>query len=176
MKNAVRGLTVSAGLVVSALSAGSAQTATISGSFTNLQGQNVSWSAMVDPGVTLSQLVCCTLPGNQGDGTINNLVNSTFGASFTGNVAKLDNLSGFGVNWTGPSADIFALHFGGPHGGNEVLFSLSENTSLFNFSMSGTQFALSSLQGFGPSESVSQTPLSRSASSVRQRPWRLGTL
>jgi hypothetical protein len=85
-------------------------------------------------------------------------VNSTFGTSFAGNVGKLDNLSGFGVNWTGPSADIFALHFGGPHGGNEVLFSLSGDTSLFNFSMSGTQFALSSLQGFG-SERVSQTPL-----------------
>ena len=158
MKNAVRGLMVSAGLAVAAFSAGSAQAATISGSFTSLQGQNVSWSAIVDPGVTLSELVCCTLPGNQGDGTIKNLVNSTFGTSFTENVGKLDNLSGFGVNWTGPSADIFALHFGGPHGGNEVLFSLSGDTSLFNFSMSGTQFALSSLQGFG-SESVSQTPL-----------------
>lgn len=159
MKNTLRRLTVSAGLALAAFSAGSAPAATISGSFTSLQGQNVSWSAVVDPGVTLSQLVCCTLPGNQGDGTIKTLVNSTFGTSFTENVGKLDNLSGFGVNWTGPSADIFALHFGGPHGGNEVLFSLSGDTSLFNFSMSGTQFALSSLQGFGSSESVSQTPL-----------------
>ena len=158
MQNAVRSLMVSAGLVVG-ISAGSAYASTISGAFTNLQGDHVLWSATVDPGVTLSQLVCCTLPGNQGDGTIKNFVNSTFGTSFAGNVAKLDNLNGFGVNWAGPSAGIFALHFGGPHGGNEVLFSLSGNTSIFNFSMSGTQYALSSLQGFGSSENVSQTPL-----------------
>ena len=154
--NAVRGLTVaSAGLVVSALSAGSAQTATISGSFTNLQGQNVSWSAMVIRMTLFLATVLLYVPGNQGDGTINNLVNSLWRLVYWER-DKLDNFSGFGVNWTGPSADIFALHFGGPHGGNEVLFAVREIRAFSISGMSGTQFALSSLQGFGPSESVSQ--------------------
>ena len=69
MQNTVRRLTVAAGLVVG-ISAGSTHAATVSGSFTDLQGHFVSWSATVDPGVTLSQQICCTLPTNQGDGTI----------------------------------------------------------------------------------------------------------
>ena len=157
MQNAVRRLTVAAGLVVG-ISAGSAHAATVSGSFTDLQGHFVSWSATVDPGVTLSQQICCTLPANQGDGTITNLVNTAFGTSFTQNVGKQDPLSGFSVNWTGPSADIFALHFGGHGGGNEILLALSGDTSAFNFSMTGAQNGLSSIQGFGAG-GVSQAPL-----------------
>jgi len=157
MQNAVRRLTVAAGLVVG-ISAGSAHAATVSGSFTDLQGHFVSWSATVDPGVTLSQQICCTLPTNQGDGTITNLVNTAFGTSFTQNVGKQDPLSGFSVNWTGPSADIFALHFGGQGGGNEILLALSGDTSVFNFSMTGAQNGLSSIQGFGAG-GVSQAPL-----------------
>src|SRR5690348_13455274 len=90
MTNTLRGLMVSTGLAVAAISAGSAHAATISGSFTDLQGDFVSWSATVDPGVTLSKLVCCALPQNQGDGTIKDLVNTTFGTSFTENVGKQD--------------------------------------------------------------------------------------
>jgi hypothetical protein len=63
------------------------------------------------------------------------------------------------VNWTGPSADIFAIHFGGRGGGNELLIDLSANTSTFSFSMTGTQHELSSIQGFGGNGSVSQAPL-----------------
>jgi hypothetical protein len=153
----MRKLMVSAGIAAGVIYTAGAHASTISGSFTDLQGDHVLWSATVDPGVTLSKLVCCTLPANQGDDTIKNVVNIAFGTSFTANVGKQDPLSGFSVNWTGPSADAFALHFGGPHGGNEVLLLLSGDTSLFNFSMTGTQYALSSLQGFGPG--VSQAPL-----------------
>jgi hypothetical protein len=148
---------VSTGLAVAAISSGSAHAATITGSFTDLQGDFVSWSATVDPGITLSMQICCTLPKNQGDDTIRNLVNSTFGTSFTENVGK-QGLSGFSVNWAGPSADIFALHFGGKGGGNEILLALSGDTSVFNFSMTGAQNGLSSIQGFGVG-GVSQTPL-----------------
>src|SRR5690242_13763525 len=112
MTKAFWGLVVSTGLAAAAISAGSAHAATISGSFTDLQGDLVSWSATVDPGITLSQQICCTLPKNQGDDTIKNLVNTTFGTAFTENVGK-QGLSGFSADWTGPSADIFALHFGG---------------------------------------------------------------
>jgi hypothetical protein len=50
------------------------------------------------------------------------------------------------------------LHFGGRGGGNEILLALSGDTSVFNFSMTGAQNGLSSIQGFGEG-SVSQTPL-----------------
>jgi hypothetical protein len=143
---------------VAAVPAGNAHAATISGSFTDLQGDFVSWSATVDPGIALSNLVCCALPKNQGDGAIKDLVNTTFGTSFTENVGKQDPLSGFSVSWTGPSADIFALHFGGRGGGNEVLLALSGDTSVFNFSMTGAQNGFSSIQGFGAGD-LSQTPL-----------------
>jgi hypothetical protein len=98
MQNAVRRLTVAAGLVVG-ISAGSAHAATVSGSFTDLQGHFVSWSATVDPGVTLSQQICCTLPTNQGDGTITNLVTPLLVPRLQ-NVGKRDPLSGF-RDWTG---------------------------------------------------------------------------
>ena len=140
-----------------AISLGSAEAATISSSFTDLQGELVNWTAIVDNGVTLTQAKCCTLPSNQGDGTIKNFVNAAFNTSFTANVGKQDGLSGFAVNWTGPSADIFAIHFGGSGGGNELLIDLSGNTSTFSFSMTGTRFALSSVQGFG--NGVSPVPL-----------------
>jgi hypothetical protein len=92
------------------------------------------------------------------NGTIKNFVNTAFNTSFDANIGKLDGLSGFSVNWTGPSADIFAIHFGGKGGGNELLIDLSANTSNFSFSMTGTQHELSSIQGFG-NGSVSQAPL-----------------
>ncbi len=157
MKNNFRKLLVFAGVTV-AFSAG-AHASTISGSFTNLQGDHVLWSAAVDPSITLSQQICCTLPGNQGDGTIKNFVNVAFNTSFDANVGKQDGLKGFSANWSGPSADTFAIHFGGSGGGNELLLSLSGDTGTFSFSMTGTRFALSSLQGFGDGGSVSQTPL-----------------
>ena len=72
-------------------------------------------------------------------------------------LVKLD-LSGFSANWTGPSADIFALHFGGQGGGNKILLALSGDTSVFDFSMTGAQNGLSSIQGFGAG-GVSQAPL-----------------
>src|SRR5262245_8431521 len=146
MKNAVRRLIITAALLVAG---GTAQAATVSSSFVDLQGEVVNWTAIVDPGVTLSLAICCTLPDNQGDGTVKNFVNTAFNTSFSANVGKQDGLSGFSVNWTGPSADIFAIHFGGKGGGNELLIDLSGNTSTFSFSMTGTQYALSSIQGFG---------------------------
>src|SRR5262245_64825222 len=145
MKIAVRWLTISAALLV----AGAAQAATVSGSFIDRQGELVYWTATVDPDITLTQQICCSLPPNQGDGTIKTFVNTAFNTSFDANIGKLDSLSGFSVNWTGPSADIFAIHFGGKGGGNELLIDLSGNTSTFSFSMTGTQHALSSIQGFG---------------------------
>jgi len=154
MKNAVRRLMITAALLVAG---GTAQAATVSSSFVDLQGEVVNWTAIVDPGVTLSLAICCTLPDNQGDGTVKNFVNTAFNTSFSANVGKQDGLSGFSVNWTGPSADIFAIHFGGKGGGNELLIDLSGNTSTFSFSMTGTRFALSSLQGFG--NGVSPVPL-----------------
>jgi len=158
MKKAARRLLISAALAGSVIGAGNAGASTINGSFTDLQGHLVSWTATVDPGVTLSQQLCCTLPGNQGDGTIKNFVNAAFNTSFSANLSKQDNLDGFSVNWTGPSADIFAIHFGGKGGGNEILLALSGNSSTFNFSMTGAQNGLSSIQGFG-SGGVSQAPL-----------------
>jgi hypothetical protein len=157
MKKGVRRLMTSAALLIAA---GTAQASTVSGSFIDLQNETVYWTALVDPGITLSQRICCLLPTNQGDGTIKNFVNTAFNTSFDANVGKLDGLSGFSVNWTGPSADIFAIHFGGKGGGNELLIDLSANTSTFSFSMTGTQHELSSIQGFGNGNgSVSQAPL-----------------
>jgi hypothetical protein len=157
MKNAVRWLTISAALLVAG---GSAQASTVNGSFIDRQGELVYWTATVDPGIALVQPICCSLPANQGDGTIKNFVNTAFNTSFDANIGKLDGLSGFSVNWTGPSADIFAIHFGGKGGGNELLIDLSANTSNFSFSMTGTQHELSSIQGFGGGNgSVSQAPL-----------------
>jgi hypothetical protein len=157
MKNARRKLMISAALA-GAISLGSADAATVTSSFTDRQGELVNWTALVDPGVTLSLALCCTLPDNQGDGSVKNFVNTAFNTSFSANVGKQDSLSGFGVNWTGPSADIFAIHFGGKGGGNELLIDLSGNTSTFSFSMTGTKHELSSIQGFG-NGSVSQAPL-----------------
>jgi hypothetical protein len=159
MKNPVRRLTISAALLIAA---GAVQASTVSGSFIDLQNENVSWTALVDPGITLSNWTCCSLPKNQGDGTIKNFVNAAFNTSFDANVGKLDSLNGFSVNWTGPSANTFAIHFGGQDGGNELLLALSGDTSIFSFTMTGTQHALSSIQGFGEgngSGSVSQAPL-----------------
>ena len=155
MKNAVRWLTISAALLVAD---GIARAATVSGSFIDRQGELVYWTATVDPDITLTQQICYSLPPNQGDGTIKTFVNTAFNTSFDANIGKLDSLSGFGVNWTGPSADIFAIHFGGKGGGNELLIDLSGNTSTFSFSMTGTQHELSSIQGFG-NGGVSQAPL-----------------
>ena len=159
MKTGIRKLMLSVAFAGVFISAGSAHAATVSGFFTDRQGDVVNWTAIVDPGITLSTLHCCALPGNQGDGTITNYVNAVFTASFSGNVGKQDSLSGFQVNWSGPSADTFAIHFGGPHGGNELLLALSGSSSTFNFSMTGTQYALSSIQGFGEGGGVSQAPL-----------------
>jgi hypothetical protein len=157
MKNAVRRLMFSAALLIAG---GTAQASTVSNSFIDLQGDNVSWTALVDPNIALLQQSCCSLPKNQGAGTITDFVNAAFNTSFDANVGKLDSLSGFSVNWTGPSADTFAIHFGGPGGGNELLLALSGDTSTFSFTMTGTQYALSSIQGFGEGNgSVSQAPL-----------------
>ena len=57
---------------------------------------------------TLSQALWCTLPKSQGDDKVKDFVNLAFNTSFTANVGKQDGLNGFSVNWTGPSADIFA--------------------------------------------------------------------
>src|SRR5215470_4351815 len=158
MKNVVQRLLISTLIAGGVIGPASVHAATIGGSFIDLQGHTVSWTATVDQGVTLSNLVCCALPKNQGDGSIADIVNAAFNTSFDKNIGKQDNLSGFGVNWSGPSADIFAIHFGGKGGGNELLIALSGDTSTFNFSMTGAQNALSSIQGFGGG-GVSQAPL-----------------
>lgn len=147
-------LVVSAALAVAMVST-STHAATISGSFTDLQGESVLWSATVDAGITLSQQICCTLPSNQGDGTIKDFVNTAFGTSFTGNVGKQDGFADgtFSVDWTGLSAELFAIHTGGKGGGNELLILLSDNSSVFDFSFTGAKGGLSSIQGFaGPED------------------------
>jgi len=130
---------------------GGAYASTVTDSFTDLQGDTVTWTATVDTGIALSQQSCCTLPSNQGDGTVLHFVNAAFGTSYSANDGKQDLSSGFSVDWSGSPADAFAIHFGGAGGGNELLILLSANTRTFDFSMSGTRSALSSLQGFaGP--------------------------
>jgi hypothetical protein len=139
-----------AGGALLALTAAPAFSATVSGSFTDLQSESVSWTATVDAGITLLQQICCTLPGDQGDGTIKDLINTAFGKSYTANVGKQDGFPDgtFGANWTGSSAEAFAIHIGGKGGGNELLILLSGNTDIFDFSYSGAKGGLSSLQGF----------------------------